>query len=241
MIAWAHLSQSQCFFQKESGGVPNTDIYEHHMEYQNILLDVVQAIHSEAKSPFMSSEDAFMLFSSPEYCLTFKAELTIAHLESALEFYKNNTLLTNMVIFSKLAFYYTEEDGYPAILGNQDCKAWIKAIQEELNLNTEIPSESSQFLHLAVDQDRLIDINTLTYKSEVLCCKSKQITLDIGTQELVKDKILNQICAENWTPIWDIPNFGSFLAKHWVGDVLGVVSFHKLWSSLWLGLQNKKK
>ena len=76
MIAWSHLSQSQCYFQKELGGVPNSDIYEHHMEYQNILMDVVRAIHSEAKSPFISSEDSFMLFSSPEYCLTFKAELT---------------------------------------------------------------------------------------------------------------------------------------------------------------------
>jgi len=81
----------------------------------------VQAIHSEAKSPFIHSEDSFMLFSSPEDCLTFKAELTIAQLESASEFYKNSNLLTNMIIFPKLSFCYTEEDVFPAILNNQDC------------------------------------------------------------------------------------------------------------------------
>ena len=191
MIAWSHLSQAQCYFQKELGGVPSSDIYEHHMQYKDILMDVVRAIQSEARSPFISSEESFMLFSSPEYCLTFKAELTISQLESALELFKNNTLLTNMILFPKLAFCYTEEDGYPAILGTQDCKAWIEAIQEELNLINEISTESTQFLHLAVDQDKLIGINTLTYKSEVLCFKSQQITLDIQTQDLVKNKILN--------------------------------------------------
>ena len=45
-------------------------------------------------------------------------------------------------------------------------------------------------------------------------------------------------CAENWAPIGDIPNFGSFLAKNWVGVGLGVENFQKLGSRLGLGLQN---
>ena len=55
MIAWSHLSQAQCYFQKELGGVPSSDIYEHHMQYKDILMDVVRAIHSEAKSRIRAS------------------------------------------------------------------------------------------------------------------------------------------------------------------------------------------
>ena len=193
------------------GGVSNINIYEHHMDYQGILSDVVQAIITEAKSPFVHSEDSFMLFSSPEACLTFQAELTIAQLESASEYYKNYTLLTNMIIFPKLSFCYIEEDGFPAILSNQDCNDWIKAIQEELNLNNEIPSRSNDFLHLAVHQDRLIGINTLTYKSEIICYKSKQISLDIRTQDLVKNKIINILeSLMNIGKSLNIPAYTSF-------------------------------
>ena len=37
-----------------------------------------------------------------------------------------------------------------------------------------------------------------------------------------------QGCAENWAPIVDIPNFGSFLPKNWVGVGLWV-SIYENW------------
>ena len=53
-----------------------------------------------------------------------------------------------------------------------------------------------------------------------------------------EDMRCSQGCAENWAPIVDIPNFGSFLPKNWVGVGMGVANFQKLWSRLGLGLQN---
>ena len=41
----------------------------------------------------------------------------------------------------------------------------------------------------------------------------------------------DQRCAENWAPIVDIPNFGSFLPQNWVGVGLWV-SIYQNWGQI---------
>ena len=48
------------------------------------------------------------------------------------------------------------------------------------------------------------------------------------TFEYKTNKYQYQGCAENWAPIVDIPNFGSFLPKNWVGVGLWV-SIYENW------------
>ena len=58
-----------------------------------------------------------------------------------------------------------------------------------------------------------------------------------GSDYVVPSKSEPGMCRK-FGPNWGYPQFGSFLAKNWVGVGLGVANFQKLWSRLGLGLQN---
>ena len=53
----------------------------------------------------------------------------------------------------------------------------------------------------------------------------------VGVVGTLRHWSINQGCAENWAPIVDIPNFGSFLSKNWVGVGLWV-SIYQNWGQI---------
>ena len=152
VIISQYETNAQCYAEAEIGSLENTRETLQTLDFVSLLASLQSSIEHEMQSNIEPLNDRFAVFENGHLCQISQAEIKSSQIESAITF--NKTILTNLITFPKLTNCYIEED-FPELLDEANCKEWLQAISEELDLENLLPVLSKDFLKVFIQNGQI--------------------------------------------------------------------------------------